>query len=283
MLPAAEALGRPKPTEWSHNVLALAAMGRGQVDEAIGHFDQSRSLAERSNDQLDLAMAHSNLGIQHQYAGDFARARAELERAIELCREAVAEHRAINTIQRLGWVLLGEGDLRSALRQAEYARVLASRAADRWVADCHDLLGTVAALQADWTTAIDSFEEALRLRERGPHVVGRVETLLGLGLARQRSGDWPGARADFAEALGPPAGSTRARGWSQPVATSGGCSASPATRKARTWSVRRSTWPRRCHARSSTAPRWSRPSRPGSGATIERAPSTRWSGRSRPA
>ena len=201
MLSAAEALGSSRPLEWSHNVLALAAMGRGQVDEALGHFEQFRDAAARSNDHLDLAMAHSNLGIQHQYAGDFAQARIELERAVELCREAAAEHRAINTMQRLGWALLGEGDLEAALHQGEYACALASRAADRWAADCHDLLGTIAVLQANWTRANDAFEEALRLRERGPHVVGRVETLIGLGLARQRSGDWPGARGHFEEAL----------------------------------------------------------------------------------
>ena len=201
MLSAAEALARPKPLEWAHNVLALAAMGRGQVDEALNHFERFREAAARSNDHLDLAMAHSNLGIQHQYAGDFARARTELARAVELCREAAAEHRAINTMQRLGWALLGEGDLEAALRQGEYASALASRAADRWAADCHDLLGTIAVLQADWPRAIDAFEQALHLRERGPHVVGRVETLIGLGLARQRSGDWPGARGHFEEAL----------------------------------------------------------------------------------
>ena len=146
---------RPKPLEWAHNVLALAAMGRGQVDEALDHFEQFRDAAARSNDHLDLAMAHSNLGIQHQYAGDFAQARAELERAVELCREAAAEHRAINTMQRLGWVFLGEGNLDAALRQGEYACALASRAADRWAADCHDLLGAIAVLQADWSRAID--------------------------------------------------------------------------------------------------------------------------------
>jgi tetratricopeptide (TPR) repeat protein len=98
-------------------------------------------------------------------------------------------------------VFLGEGNLDAALRQGEYACALASRAADRWAADCHDLLGTIAVLQADWPRAIDEFEEAQRLREHGPHVVGRVETAVGIGLARQRSGDWIGARGHFEEAL----------------------------------------------------------------------------------
>lgn len=201
MLPIAEALGQLKPIQWAHNALALAAMGRGQVDEALEHYGRFRDLASGTSDRLDQAIAHSNLGVQYQYAGEFRRARAELERAIELCREAGAEHRTINSIQRLGWVLVGEGDLQAALQQAEQARELASRASDRWAADCYDLLGTIFSHRAGWATATASFEQALRLRENGPHAAGRVETLIGLGRVRRHTGDWPGARAIFAEAL----------------------------------------------------------------------------------
>jgi tetratricopeptide (TPR) repeat protein len=200
MLPLAEALDQPKPIQWAHNALAMAAMGRGQVDVALEHYGRFRDLAAGTSDRLDQAIAHSNLGVQHQYAGEFQRARAELEHAIELCREAGAEHRAINSIQRLGWVLVGEGDLSAALQQAEQARDLASRASDRWAADCFDLLGTIFSHRAAWATATASFEQALRLREHGPHAAGRVETLLGMGRVHQHTGNWSAARANFVEA-----------------------------------------------------------------------------------
>lgn len=201
MLPIAEALGELKPIQLAHNALALAAMGRGQVDEALEHYGRFCELASSTSDRLDQAIAHSNLGVQYQYAGEFRRARAELERAIELCREAGAEHRTINSIQRLGWVLVGQGDLEAALQRAEQARELASRASDRWLADCYDLLGTIFSHRAEWATATASFEQALRLREHGPHAAGRVETLLGLGRVHLHTGDWSGAGDVFAEAL----------------------------------------------------------------------------------
>ncbi len=201
MLASAVELGLPRGIRWAHNIVAIGHMGRGQVDLALEHYRQALDVATRSNDLVDQAVMHSNLGTQYHYAGEFARARAELECAIQLCRAGAAEHRAINTTQRLGWVLLAEGDLSSALERAEQARALASDAHDRWAADCHDLLGAIFSLRAEWSKAASNFEEALRIRERGPHVVGRIESLLGLGLIRQHAGNWAAARMIFTEAL----------------------------------------------------------------------------------
>jgi class 3 adenylate cyclase/tetratricopeptide (TPR) repeat protein len=201
MLPVASNLGLPDPLWRTHNVIATAAQGSGQLDRAHKHFSAYLATSIEMGDPLKQALAHSNLGILHQYAGDFADARAQLERALQLRREAGAEQRDVNTLQRLGWVRLGEGDLEGASELGARALDLAKLARDRWATDCHDLLGTISSLQAKWPTATAHFEEAMRLREHGPHVVGRVQTRLGFGTVRQRTGDWPGARALFADAL----------------------------------------------------------------------------------
>lgn len=163
-------------------------MNRGQVDEGLEHFKQFLASAEGSNDRLTQALGHSNLGIQYQFAGECSRARAHFERALEPRRDLGAEGRNVNTIQRLGWVALGEGNVEQALELGEYARDLALRTSDRWATDCFDLLGPLCTLKAEWSAAFDHFEQALRLREHGTHVVGRVETLLGLGLVYEQTG-----------------------------------------------------------------------------------------------
>ena len=201
MLPIARTLGTPEALKHAHNALALSAMGRGQVDEGLAHFGQFLIAVERSNDRLSQALAHSNLGIQYQFAGEFGPARDEFKRALELRRDLGAEVRSVNTIQRLGWVALGEGDLEQALELGEFACELAIRAEDRWAADCYDLLGTISTVKADWSAAIDHFEQARRLREHGTHVVGWVETLLGLGTVHEHTGDLFTARVRFSEAL----------------------------------------------------------------------------------
>jgi tetratricopeptide (TPR) repeat protein len=176
-------------------------MGLGQVDRALFHFREARSAAALTDDKVDLALAQSNVGIQCQYAGQFRQARAELERAIVLYREAAADQRAANAMLRLGHVLLAEGEIDGALDLAVQGRALATEAQDRWGADCYDLLGAIDALRARWASAESYYAQALQLRERADHRAGRIESLLGLGLTRERRGDWPGARSCYVEAL----------------------------------------------------------------------------------
>jgi tetratricopeptide (TPR) repeat protein len=201
MLSIAETVGTPRALQVAHNALASSAMGRGQVEEGLAHYEQFLAAAILANDRHNQALAHSNLGVQYQFAGEFGPARSHFERAIALRRDLEAEGRNVNTIQRLGWVALGDGDLDKATELGEYARDLAVQSSDRWAADCYDLLGTVCTVRAEWRAAIDYFEQAIRLREHGPHIVGRVETLLGLGTVHQLIGNWSRARQLFAGAL----------------------------------------------------------------------------------
>jgi tetratricopeptide (TPR) repeat protein len=201
MLSIAEELGTPRAIEDAHNALASAAMGRGQVDKGLAHFGACLTAALVANDRFRQALAHSNLGIQYQFAGEFEPARTHLERALELRRELGADARNVNTIQRLGWVALGEGDLEKAVELGELARDLAIRTSDRWAAECCDLLGTICTVKAEWSAAIEHFELALRLREHGPRIVGRIDTLMGLGTVHLQTGNCGRALELFASAL----------------------------------------------------------------------------------
>lgn len=200
MLPAALELGEVRPIMWAHNLTALAYMGLGRGEPALQHFRDAVTAAGRTADKVDVALARSNLGIFYQYAGQFALARSELEIAIEIHREAAADHRAVNSMQRLARVLLAEGNVAGALDHANQALALAAEVHDRWEADCLDVLGAIHAVRAEWTRAESSYRQALALRERADHRAGLIESLLGLGRVQECRGDWTDARATYAAA-----------------------------------------------------------------------------------
>jgi len=200
MLPASLELGEVRPIMWAHNLTALACMGLGRGEPALHHFREAVSAAERTDDKVDVALARSNLGIFYQYAGQFAQARSELGVAIEIHRAAAADRRAVNSMQRLGRVLLAEGDVVGALEQANQALALATEVHDRWEADCLDVLGAIHTVRAEWERAESSFRQALSLRERADHRAGLIESLLGLGLIQEHRGDWSDARSTYATA-----------------------------------------------------------------------------------
>jgi DNA-binding SARP family transcriptional activator/class 3 adenylate cyclase len=191
-------LGQPRPRFWAHNIVALAHFGSGRVDPAVHHFELAAAAAAESEDKVDLAIAHSNLGLQCYLGGRFAEAKVELERAIALYRDATADRRTANPMQALGRVWLAQGDVERAREHGELACAIATEAQDRWEADCHDLLGMIHGVRAEWGEAERQFNLALKSRERVDHAHSQIETLIGLGLVYERRGDWPLAH-DFYE------------------------------------------------------------------------------------
>jgi DNA-binding SARP family transcriptional activator/class 3 adenylate cyclase len=201
MLGVASELGQLTPLTWAHNTVGLSHMGQGHVEQALEHFELNLRAAERADDKVSMAIALENLGLQHYRAAQFGAARAHLERALAIYRDSATEQRAVLTIQALGRLWLAEGHLDQAREQAELGLALALEAHDRWAAECHDLLGAVQALRADWAAAQTSFERALEIREAVGHAAGVVDSLIGLGLVRQHRGDWASARASYTRAV----------------------------------------------------------------------------------
>jgi class 3 adenylate cyclase/tetratricopeptide (TPR) repeat protein len=197
----ATALGQPLLIFWAHNSVSLAQMGLGDLDDALAHGEQACAAAEQTGDPMRLAVAVANFGIVHCFAGALATARPHLERAIELYHEAAADRRAANTLQWLGRVWLALGDPEQARRLADQANAYATEAHDRWAADCHDVLGIVHALRAEWEAAEADFEQALAIRSTVGHAASRVGSLLGLGVTFERRGDWVRAREQYEAAV----------------------------------------------------------------------------------
>lgn len=197
----AEVHGQPLLLFWAHNSVGLALMGLGQLDRAVAHSERALAAAERAGDSMRLAVASANLGIVQCFAGEPAAARPNLERAVDLYHEAAADRRAANTVQWLGRALLALGEPEQARRQAELACAYAEESHDRWGADCHDALGMVHALRAEWEAAEANFERALALRATVGHAASKVGSLLGLGLTCERRGRWARARELYQAAV----------------------------------------------------------------------------------
>jgi DNA-binding SARP family transcriptional activator/class 3 adenylate cyclase/Tfp pilus assembly protein PilF len=201
MVPLADSLGTIQPRIWAHSVAAYARMGQGRVVEALHHYELALDAAEHSEDKVPMAIAHENLCIQNYRGGRFATSRAHAERAVALFRDTGSEVRAVNAMQTLGRLHMAEGNLARAQEQAELALALATEAQDRWVAECRDLLGVIYTLRCQWRPAETEFEQALEIRKRVGHAAGTVESTVGLGIVRERQGDWAGALDLYLRAL----------------------------------------------------------------------------------
>ena len=201
MLPVAEKLGQLRPLFWAHSSVAWGFLGLGRIDEAVEHHRHALVAAEREDNKVIVGLAHSNLGNLLYLGGRFAEARQHLDRAIALYQDAGSHLRAVITRQTLGRIWLAEGEPARAREQADVALSVATEGQDRWEAECHDLLGAIQSLHADWDAAERCYRQALDVRERVRDTAGTVESLVGLGLVAQRRGDWARAGELYARAV----------------------------------------------------------------------------------
>jgi predicted ATPase len=125
---AAEPLGRDLGDDWAldhvESVLGAVARSEGRLADAADRLRGSAAIAARLGFRTSEAYHLANLGRVLQQAGDGEGARAALEQAIDVGREAVDLRVVALARARLGEVLLAAGDREGA------AEVVA--AADHW-------------------------------------------------------------------------------------------------------------------------------------------------------
>jgi tetratricopeptide (TPR) repeat protein len=200
MIAAAREIGQPRLLSAAHSVRGWAYMGRGSVREALAEYQLALAAAVASEDKMDIAMGHVNLGVQSYLGARLSEARVHLETGIQMFREAAGELRIINALQHLGRVSLAEGDLELARTHADLALELATEQHDRWAADCRDLLANIHVLRTEWEAAQPYYEQALEVRREVGFKAGIVDALLGLGAVHHRRGDFATAMPRFLEA-----------------------------------------------------------------------------------
>lgn len=201
MLETARALGQPRPLLEAHSLLASSCLLLGDINRRMEHSRRAHESALATGDATEIANAELSLAIGYYNGGSFSQARFHLEEALRLVRRVGADSRAVNPLRWLARTYLADGDLVQAYQTADLARAIALEANDRWVADCHQVLGEIYAARAEWDAAETELDLALALRNQIDHVAGRVETLLALGHVQERRGSWSQAAELYRSAL----------------------------------------------------------------------------------
>jgi protein O-mannosyl-transferase len=152
----------------AHKFLGDALDKKGQIDEAIGHYQ----LALRLNP--DDALVYNNLGVAFDKKGQSEDAIRQYREIIRLEPERPFAH------YNLGNALLRKGQTDEAIRQFQEALRLKPD-----YADAHNNLGNALGNQGQTAAAIEQYREAIRLRPED----GIVHNNLAAALDRQGQSD----------------------------------------------------------------------------------------------
>ncbi len=188
---------------------AMIAWGRAANDAgtaegrllAVPHLDLAARAAAEPVDSERMAALCFELGRSLWAAGDLRRARAHLERALEIRQQLLgpSNHRTIAALTALGSLLQTQGDLAGAQSSLEQALEQAEATLGAEHADVAVILTNLAwtlRFQGDLAGARARLERALAMSERilgpdHPETVGRLD---GLGVLLREQGDLTAAR-----------------------------------------------------------------------------------------
>ena len=153
--------------------LSIMFSGLSQAYTETGHFNQAAHYAQKAiaihetlNDRVSLARSENNLGLMLLHAGETAKARGHLERALQIFEDTGVEHTRAPIVLSLCELAIAESDLEAADRFANQALELATRVGEEvWTAQSHVWLARVALARGDDGAVDNEFQTAFDLLE----------------------------------------------------------------------------------------------------------------------
>nr|PZN80246.1 MAG: hypothetical protein DIU56_03800 [Pseudomonadota bacterium] len=190
---------------WNNFAVLLRLMGDHTAAEEALH-EALRIFRLHENAELDIAIAHHNLGATHHAAGDLPAARAALGTALDLKRKTAGERspQLVSTLLELAAVRRKSGDLEPAWLALDEAASIAAEKLDEGDARHAFVLlerGRLQLARGDLESAHTSLREAVTRLRQEEEPARLADALVALGETSMRGGRLEEAREALSEAL----------------------------------------------------------------------------------
>lgn len=170
----------------------------GQWELVIDSYEQAHKIFQKL-DATRAVKTRNNLGRLYYDLGDFPRALKELEGALEDSKKIGDPTATAEVLVNLGEVKASQTKTSAALSYFVRARDIGPT--DRVRASALTNIGSIKMLQNERPSALDSFNEALKLYQKIENIDGETTVLLRRGEAYLTFGEKAAAFEDFKQAL----------------------------------------------------------------------------------
>ncbi len=165
-----------------HNALGAAFHGKSELGKAIGAYQESLAIAERTHLPLRQIAALNNLGEVEMDLGHVGSARGLFEQAERLLEQYPDRETEVVVFSNLGDLAMREDDLEEAERFFAAAREAAEEVGDRFnEGELLSRLGVLAARRGDAASAERYHTESIRMAQDVRSPVIRASALMNLG------------------------------------------------------------------------------------------------------
>jgi eukaryotic-like serine/threonine-protein kinase len=184
------------------NRVAVALVGQGDYAAAKARYEQALSIWQEVGDQGKVASAYNNLGQILKQQGDLANANGMYQRALAAFRETEDKNSAALTLGNIGNLQNSAGDLSDAKITLEKALGATKEIGNKDLEETDLInLADVLYLKGDPAAAQELLHQAEPLLAETGDQSDVVDADLVYGEVLLGTGDLPGARAKYAEAL----------------------------------------------------------------------------------
>ncbi len=209
--------GRTKDIVEVEGWLGYLAEQRGQLDDALAHYQKSLEGAERSQDRKNISTLLNNIAAIYKDQGKVDKALTTHRRGLVI-RRAMQDTSGIATsLNNIGLIEYDQGRIPDAMSHYAEALHLYEAVSDQEgiATALHNIAG-VYRDQGDHAEALAYFERALALRDRGQDPYGAATTEDNIGGVLEATGRTSDALAHYERALvqHEQAGDTRGMGYS---------------------------------------------------------------------
>jgi tetratricopeptide (TPR) repeat protein len=181
---------------------ANATRNSGHFRQAIGPYDQAAAILEELDEWTRLADCVNRMGVALLYTGDWARARAAIERGLAIRRRLDDRVGITYSLINVSYLECYRGQFASAEQAAREALDVASGTGDLYGEDAAlHCLGLAILEQGASAQAIPLFQRALQIAQDIGDRPLEPEALAGLGEAHRRLGHIRQAQHAFEQCL----------------------------------------------------------------------------------
>jgi tetratricopeptide (TPR) repeat protein len=192
----------PQRMEGLLGTAGLACQCLGEIEKAIGFFDEALIVAREVGNRSGEGMTLNNLGLAYAALARVEDAIAYYEKALVIAREIGRRDSEATALGNLGQVYADLGDVRQAIRFYKRELAILDGIGDqRLKGDALGLLGEAYAVLGDRKTAISYFKQRVEIARHIGDRRGEAAGLGNLGAAYANQGEAGKALSHYEKAL----------------------------------------------------------------------------------
>ncbi len=184
------------------NQLGILYQGFGEYDKALGQYQISLEIAEKTGNIADVSKSLHQIGIVYQYTGNYDKALEQYQISLEIAEKTGDIADVSKSLHQIGMVYQSTGNYEKALEQYQKSLEIKERISDlAGVSKSFQGIGNIYYLTGSYEKALEQYQKSLEIKEKIGDLGGVSSSLHQIGMVYQSTGNYEKALEKYQKSL----------------------------------------------------------------------------------